>query len=377
MVRVILGTMTMGPAVGGDHCDGSHNDLDAYCQTPPSVALEQLRALCACPAARVASGPEQGKVLVDTATAYQNWETERTLGDIFAAHPEIRSQVSLHTKVNKMQKPFKSLSKESVLYQVEGSLSRLRVEHIDILYLHGPDINTDIEDTLDGIEALYRQRKIREFGLSNFPAWKVVDVYYRCAARGTVRPTVYQGCYNAITRSIEFEAAAAFRELGIRAYHYNPLAGGMLTGKYATPADDRDGGRFGKASPISGAAYSARYWKKSVFDALHVLRAACMREGIPMAEASIRWLMHHSVLSARHHDGIIFGASTLTHAQANLAVMDQGPLPQVLVDAFDEAWILARPTAFAYFRDYGSSAGTSDTFLRKYQPVVPNSAPGL
>ena len=189
-----------------------------------------------------------------------------------------------------------------------------------------------------------------------------------------VRPTVYQGCYNAITRSIEFEATAAFRELGIRAYHYNPLAGGMLTGKYTSAEAERDGGRFGKASPISGKAYSDRYWKAATFDALEVLRAACEAAGIPMAEASIRWLLHHSVLSGKHHDGIIFGASTLDHAQANLIACANGPLPPSLVDAFDDAWRIVRPTAFPYFRDYGSASGSSDTFLRLHQSVVPSSA---
>lgn len=114
-----------------------------------------------------------------------------------------------------------------------------------------------------------------------------------------VLPTVYQGCYNAITRSIEFEATAAFRELGIRTYHYNPLAGGLLSGKCEQPSlastahapiadgslrlspvglmadeseDDpqRAEGRFGNASPISGEVYSARYWKPKIFEGLQV-----------------------------------------------------------------------------------------------------------
>ena len=141
-MRVVLGTMTMGPAVGSAHADGTHTDLAAFCQTPPVVALAQLQALCDCPAARVVSGPEKGKVLVDTASIYQNWATEETLGAIFKAHPALRAQVSLHTKVNSGQKPHKSLSKASVLYQAEGSLRRLGLDCLDILYLHSPDIKT-------------------------------------------------------------------------------------------------------------------------------------------------------------------------------------------------------------------------------------------
>ena len=76
------------------------------------------------------------------------------------------------------------------------------------------------------MDALHRAGKIREWGLSNFPAWAVVSIYHACAASGRVRPTVYQGCYNAITRSVEFELMPAARSLGIHCYHYNPLAGG-------------------------------------------------------------------------------------------------------------------------------------------------------
>jgi aflatoxin B1 aldehyde reductase len=88
----------------------------------------------------------------------------------------------------------------------------------------------------------------------------------------------------------------------------------MLSGKYVQLDEDRDGetgGRFGKASPISGASYSARYWHPWVFDAVQVVREACLAAELPMAAASLRWLVHHSVLSPEHHDGVIIGASSL------------------------------------------------------------------
>jgi aflatoxin B1 aldehyde reductase len=237
-VRVVLGTMTIGPAIGNAHMTGEHCDLPAWCQTPPDVALQQLQALASCAHARVASGPEAGKVLLDTASIYQNWACEETLGKIFAEHPDLRAQFSVHSKVNSAFKPHKNLSKASVLHQVAGSLQRLGLACLDVLYLHSPDIETDIDDTLEAIRELHESKKIKEFGLSNFPAWKVVDIVYRCRAKGMVAPTVYQGCYNAITRALEFELTPALRELGIRSYHYNPLAGGMLTGKYAGEDDD-------------------------------------------------------------------------------------------------------------------------------------------
>ena len=133
-------------------------------------------------------------------------------------------------------------------------------------------------------------------------------------------------------------------------------------------------GRFGDASPISGAAYSSRYWKRGIFDALAVVRAACDAAGVPMAAAALRWVMHHSVLSAAHGDGLILGASSFAHLEANLAACGDGPLPPPLVAAFDEAWAVARPTSTSYFRGYGAAIGSSDTFLRKHQVTVPASA---
>ena len=84
-------------------------------------------------------------------------------------------------------------AQESVLYQAETSLSNLQTESIDLFYLHGPDIKTPIEETLEAIDELAKAGKIVEFGLSNFPAWKVVDIWHKCAAKDMVRPTVFQG----------------------------------------------------------------------------------------------------------------------------------------------------------------------------------------
>lgn len=87
-VRIVLGTMTFGPAVGNAHIDGKYNPLPAYCQTPPSCAKAQLLALLNSPAALVEDGPEKGKCLIDTASAYQNGFTEKVpfVFEIFNLH---------------------------------------------------------------------------------------------------------------------------------------------------------------------------------------------------------------------------------------------------------------------------------------------------
>eukprot|EP00457_Paulinella_chromatophora_P005414 gb/GEZN01005431.1/.p1 GENE.gb/GEZN01005431.1/~~gb/GEZN01005431.1/.p1 ORF type:complete len:463 (+),score=60.70 gb/GEZN01005431.1/:97-1485(+) len=374
-VRVIMGTMTIGPAVGKEHIDGSLIDLPMYAQTPPSVALAQLKALLSCREAMIKEGPEQGKFLLDTASVYQNGCTETVIGDLLTAHPEYRVNLSLHTKCNAMAKPHRSLSKESVLYQANKSLKNLQVSTLDIFYLHSPDIKTNIDEALEAVDQLHKEGKIQEFGLSNYPAWKVASIWHRCKEKKMLPPTVYQGPYNAITRSIEFEATACFRELGIRSYHFNPLAGGMLSGKHKDmDSATKDGSRFGKESPISGQLYSERYWNKETFAAVEIIRKACASTEIPMAEAAIRWLLHHSILDGAHNDGIILGASTLEHMQENLAALKAGPLPQSIVDAYDRAWDICKGVSSSYFRGYGTQPGSSDIFLSRFQQHVPKSS---
>lgn len=378
-IRVALGTMTIGPAIGSAHITGEHSLLPSYCQTPPEDALRQIELLVATERAfnPLSDVPEAGKVMIDTASLYQNWETESVVGSILAARPDLRTSISVHSKANAGQKPYRALSKQSVVYQCRESLRRLQVSCIDVYYLHQPDYKTPIDDTLDAIAELHATGLIREFGLSNYPAYKVADIWHRCAARGIVKPTVAQYCYNAITRSPEAELAPCLRELGIRSYHYNPLAGGLLTGKYKSIEDEaKDAGRFGIASPISGAAYSARYWKPKTFEAVELIRAACEASGqIPMAEAALRWLCHHSVLSPEHHDGIIIGASSLGHAEANFAAVAEGPLPATVIEAYDAAWQLVRPDSTGYFSGYDAVPGWSTKYLETMQDRVPRSTP--
>jgi aflatoxin B1 aldehyde reductase len=191
-----------------------------------------------------------GSVLVDTARIYQvgtpDADTETVLGQVFAENPTLRDGCSIATKCHPIIAPHQSLSRQSVVDQCDASLSRLRAESVDLFYLHMPDIHTDMEDTLDGVAELHDAGKIKEFGLSNYPAWKMADIWHRCQKRGMILPTVYQGMYNGITRDFEREVVPMLREFGMRAYMYNPLAGGLLTGRYATISDltSAEEGRF-------------------------------------------------------------------------------------------------------------------------------------
>lgn len=261
---------------------------------------------------------------------------------------------------------------DNVHAQAKAIREALKTECVDILYLHAPDIHTPIEATLEAVQELYVAGAFKELGLSNYPSWEVMYIWQHCNAKGYVKPTVYQGMFNAITRAVEQELLPCLRKLGMRFYAYNvsavgraalvvgarrspvfvcaaremqPLAGGMLTGKHTRDSTATDT-RFDPSNDM----YRRRFWRDSVFDALALLRPACEAASVPMAEASIRWLMHHSELSGGDNDGVIIGASSQGHLDANVAAANAGPLPAEVVAAFDGAWQLCKHDCPKYFR---------------------------
>lgn len=94
-------------------------------------------------------------------------------------------------------------------------------------------MNNSLQETLSTIQDAYRSGKFKFFGLSNFSTWEVVFIYYFMKERGWITPTVYQGMYNGITRAVEADLFPALMRLNIAFYAYNPLAGGMLSGKHS------------------------------------------------------------------------------------------------------------------------------------------------
>ena len=178
--------------------------------------------------------------------------------------------------------------------------------------------------------------------------------------------------YNGITRDVERELFPVLREFGLRFHGYNPLAGGLLAGKYTSTTDPAlsMAGRF--SCQYSGTAanpnptYRARYIKQPLFDSLDILTKACQSTGVPMAEASLRWTLHHSALDGKYGDAVIFGASTQTHFDSNMDSCTRGPLPDELAEAFDKAWSVSRASCESYFRGYGSKPGRTDSFMARF-----------
>jgi aflatoxin B1 aldehyde reductase len=229
--------------------------------------------------------------------------------------------------------------------QLAEILKRLGTDRVDLLYLHSPDLDTPVVQTLECCFELFQQGKFKHFGLSNYASWQVAEVAEICRHNGWMQPTVYQGMYNALTRDVERELFPCLRNYGMRFYAYNPLAGGMLTGKHPSIDDIPDSGRF---HPERG--YLDRYWKQDYFDVLQELQTACQDFGLKPVEVALSWLVNHSLLDDAQGDGIILGVSTVEHLAQNMAACSQAPLDSSILDILERGWEIIKPNCFRYFR---------------------------
>lgn len=292
----------------------------------------------------------QGHVELDTAFMYCDGKTEEILGRM--ACVSARPELPIATKANPFG-PGGSLKPERVEEQMTTSLARLHRESVDLFYLHAPDHRTPIEVTLGMVQKLYEGGKFKRFGLSNYAAWQVTEIYYICKSKGWVLPTVYQGMYNAFTRDVERELFHCLRALGISFYAYNPLAGGLLTDRYHyEDLASKPQGRFFNSSAWD-KIYRDRFWKEENFKALELVRAAVQAAyggTVTTSEAALRWMMHHSRMDGAKGDALILGASKMAHLQANMAACAQGPLEPAVVEAFEKGWEITRPVCIQYFR---------------------------
>jgi len=309
-------------------------------QTSKEDAVKMLRLL-------IEDAQNNGSIAeIDTARMYADGKTEIVLGEILSEHPDIASKLVIASKVNPFSAHDKSLSGPSVKSQFEKITSALKLKCVDILYLHAPDPQVTILETLEAIQNIYESGGFKELGLSNYQSWEVVHIYHLCKERGWVVPTIYQGMYNCITREVERELFPALRTLNMRFYAYNPLAGGLLSGKHTQESvKSLEEGRF----KLSNKMYRDRYLSEPQFRAIERIQKSISEYNdkhnisLSMVEVSMRWLSLHSSLNPAKGDGIIFGASKLDYFVVNSqALRNTDPLPLKIVESINEAWDIIR-----------------------------------
>jgi aflatoxin B1 aldehyde reductase len=243
-------------------------------------------------------------------------------------------------------------SPEHLRLALEASLKALKTDKVDMWYLHAPDRSTPYEVTLGEVDKLHKEGKFNRFGISNFAAFEVAQMCEISERHGWIKPTVYQGVYNALHRSVEPELFPCMKKYGISFYAFNPVAGGFLTDRYHRETNEHESGSRFDPKRNQGANYRNRYWKAEYFDALDLLREACKKHGLTEAECALRWMEHHSKLTKEQGDAIIIGASSAKQLEENMVNFEKGPLPEDVVKALDDGWAKVNAVCRPYFREF-------------------------
>jgi aflatoxin B1 aldehyde reductase len=328
--RLYLGTMTFGWSQTSSKVD-------------ESVALEMLKLFVSHNEAL-----DIRQHYVDTARIYAGGKTEPIVGNILQSYSPSKGAIVLGTKAHPSVEG--GLSTQGIKGQFQESLLAMNVKSVGEYYLHQPDTEHSLLESLQCANELVKDGVVCTIGMSNYHASEVARAFALCDENNLVRPTVYQGLYNPLNRAVEEELLPLLKKNKCSFVAYNPLAAGLLAGKHSKDGDVQTG-RF-KDNPN----YLPRFYTDSNFEAMNLIRKACEDEGITMVEATYRWLLRHSALD--ENDGILLGASSIEQLQQNLsgclAAVEKGPLPTTILEAFDEAWEITKDGAFPYWRSYSS-----------------------
>jgi len=277
---------------------------------------------------------EAGITFFDTADVYPNGappelfgRTEELMGSWMQGR---RDQFVVATKCFFRTGPMPwdaGNSRQNIMRAVEASLRRLRTDHIDLYQVHSWDPVTPIDETLQAMDDLVRSGKVRYVGCSNTLAYQLARSVGRSEVLGVSRFESVQPRYNLLFRENERELFPLCAEERIAVIPYNPLAGGLLTGKHR-PGTPTEGTRFTLGH--AGARYQERYWQDAMFATVGEFQQIAEDAGIPMTTLAIRWVLANPVVTSP-----ILGASRPDQLAASVAALD-APLDDDLRRRLDD-----------------------------------------
>ena len=272
--RLCLGTMTFG----------------IQCDEPASVAILD----------RAAAG---GITFLDTADVYPLGGTGATVGRT----EEIlgrwlrgrRHDVIVATKCFGAtgSRPWdRGLSRKHVLEAIDASLRRLQTDYVDLYQAHHPDNDTPIDETLRAFDDVVRAGKARYVGCSNYPAWQTARALGRSDVLGLARFETVQPRYNLLFRQVERDLFPLCADEGLAVIPYNPIAGGLLSGKHRPEAGPAAGTRFTLGT--AARRYQERYWRAREFETVETLRGLAAEAGMSLVQLAVSWVLANPVVTA-------------------------------------------------------------------------------
>jgi aryl-alcohol dehydrogenase-like predicted oxidoreductase len=204
-----------------------------------------------------------------------------------------REDVVLATKCRGAMGPRpndQGLSRKHVISACEASLRRLGADYLDLYQVHHPDPATPIDETLRALDDLVHAGKVRYIGCSNYPAWRLSEALWTSDKHGLARFESAQPRYNILFRMIEDEILPLCRAQNLAVMAYNPLAAGMLTGRYRGVREVQPGTRF-SLDNNSGAMYQRRYWNEAIFDEVERLGDFMTARGKSLTQVALAWVL--------------------------------------------------------------------------------------
>lgn len=231
----------------------------------------------------------------------------------------------------------KGLKREYVLGEAEDSLRRLGTDYIDIYYAHFPDSEVSCAELIGTMNELIRAGKIRYYGLSNFSAWRLCEMVLTAHDMGLEAPVVTQSVYNMLTRGVEDEVLPFAETYNFGVVAFNPLAGGMLSGKYQK-GFDVEGSRFALQK-----GYKQRYYSDVNRQAVAALEDIAAKLGVSVIELAYRWLLSHRRLHAA-----LMGFSSEKQLSGNLDMLAEPKELPFPAEEIDQIWKDLTGNRFSY-----------------------------
>ena len=219
-------------------------------------------------------------------------------------------------------------SRKHILDAIDDSLRRLGTDYVDLYQIHHPDAATPMDETLRALDDVVRAGKARYLGCSNYQAYQVARAIGRSETLALARFDSIQPRYNLLFRQIERVILPMSREEGVGVIPYNPLAGGLLSGKHRRDAGPTAGTRFTLGT--AARRYQERYWREREFATVEALRPLAAEAGMSMVQLAVAWVLAHPAITAP-----IVGASRAEQLDDVLAAADK-ELPGDLKTRLDE-----------------------------------------
>jgi len=282
---------------------------------------------------------DQGVNFLDTAASYSKGAGENVLGKGLKGK---RHKVILASKVrNPVTDTMNDngLNRRHIIDCTNSSLKRLNTDYIDLAYLHAPDYDTDLEETLDTFTTLIRAGKILYLGVSNYASWQVADIMALCDKRGYIKPIISQNVYHLLHRDVERELLPCLKAHKLGMAVYNPIAAGLLSGKYKVK-EIQENTRFANRK-----IYYDRYWTDSYFDGMKKLSAIAEKHGLPLLDVALRWVAYRPGITT-----VLSGVSKMEQLKQNIKIFDAPALDAGLEKECSKVWDDMEGDKFLYNR---------------------------